>query len=898
MITVLVAFLFVSVLASIILATVTVNFQMRSVDRRTKDEFYYAEKALNDLYNGIGQDCSLIMGEAYNSVLSEYKTTDEMSYKDEEEAYKSFEKKYITAFYKKIASVQSSKFSGYIVKDTHKKGDADTKESRAIVKNYGSIKYFTNSSRDTELTISSESDTNIEQINLIVIEGIKIQSNPDANENIGYVSEINTDIVIEVPKVSFFTTNNRVYDYAILANDGLELEDNAIVIAKGNVYGGTEPFAKIDKNVRNSAKEYTKTADYGGITLGNNSELKIDDAAYVVSGGDITVDNAKLNINQDNTMLNNQIWFENIEVNGASEVNINGDLFAADDLQINSGADGSKVKIKGSYYGYNDGERKMTGSNGGSDTLTLTTKKAIITSLTDYERSSADGDNTASRTSSIVVNAKESDIDMSELKTLLLCGNAFINHESKSSIEPGSEIKNIRKNDPSKTEYLKLIVDSGKISDASVPESVALKLSQDIILMPTQFLKDTNPRICDSGPDDPFAADGISIPGDWFGKEYIDPIKPYTFVKFDADSSAMIYAYCYLNFRDSDAKAQYVKAIIEGNDTGAIPTAATIKKELLDRTKAYDGKLSVKVGNSDTRLYANGAVLTYDESGLSMVDPSTYTDSNAFTQYSANLYKRYRMLDTFLDNMSDVPLSSTDTKTINYSDFQRKDDEMPTGRFFWLWGLRKASKGQAMSSTQAIKYEVSGKSELESMKEERDEYGSNFIFLRNVGGVDLCSELVGSNPHKAFVIVDGDATVNSDLTIHGFLVCKGKLTVKDGKKLTVIYDSTLLNKRIEKEQKKLVENEGFHDENTPDNNTEVRNLFIYYLLNGNRSLYTGGSEYKMPVIVDDIKNTHMASNPGYREYKYVDGTATDTSRELNTEYTNFVYYENWKKGQQ
>ena len=69
MITVLVAFLFVAVLASIILATVTVNFKMRSIDRRTKDEFYYAEKALNDLYNGIGQECSEIMGETYNDVF-------------------------------------------------------------------------------------------------------------------------------------------------------------------------------------------------------------------------------------------------------------------------------------------------------------------------------------------------------------------------------------------------------------------------------------------------------------------------------------------------------------------------------------------------------------------------------------------------------------------------------------------------------------------------------------------------------------------------------------------------------------------------------------------------------------------------------------------------------------
>ncbi|MDO4965771.1 MAG: hypothetical protein Q4E51_03605 [Lachnospiraceae bacterium] len=895
MITVLVAFLFVSVLAAIILSTVSVNFQMRAIDRSTKDEFYYAEKTLNDLYNGIGQECSAIMGKSYNDVLSEYKTTDEGSYKDEEEAYKAFSKSFVTAFYKEIAKKQSTKFPGYIVKDTHKKGSSDA-SSRAIVKSYGEIKYYTNSSRDTELTISSESDVNIEKVGLIVIRGVKIQSNPEANENIGYISEINTDIVVEVPKVSFFTTNNRVFDYAILANEGLELEPNSQVTVKGNVYGGTTSF----KTISDYASTYNKTSDYGGIFLDNNSSLKIDDAAYVVSGGDISLDNATLNINQDNTMLNNQIWFENLEINGNSTVNIKGDLFAADDLQINADADGTKVKIEGSYYGYNDGKREMTGTGGGSDTTTLTTKKAIITSLTDYERSTPQGDNIASRSSSIVLNAKEADLDMSDLKTLLLFGNAFINHESKKSIEPGSMIKDNRRNDtPAKSEYLDLIIDSGKISDASVPESVALKMSQDIILMPTEFLKDANPRICESGASDPFSSDGISIPNGWFGKAYIDSTKPYTYVKLDADGSAMIYAYCYLNFKDDASKAEYVKAIIDGANTGTEPTAATLKKELLDRTSSYDGKLKVQIGNPNTRLYASGAVLTYDGSNLSYIDPSTFTASNAFTSYSANLYKRYRMLDTYLDNMSDVPLSSTDTKSINYYDFQRNDNEMPTGRIFWLWGLRKAGKGQATGSPiQAIKYEVSGSSEADSMEAERNEFGSNFIFLRTISGsFDLCSELVGSNPHKAFIIIDGDATVNSDLTIQGFLVCKGKLTVKDGKKLTVIYDSTLLNKRIEKEQQKLIENEGFHDENAPNSNPEVRNLLIYYLMSGSRSLYGNGSEYKMPKQVDNISNSDMKNNPTYREYRYIDGVTASTAQDLNTEYTNFVYYENWKKGQ-
>ena len=890
MITVLVAFLFVAVLASIILATVTVNFKMRSIDRRTKDEFYYAEKALNDLYNGIGQECSEIMGETYNDVLSKYKKSDDSTYMDEEEAYKSFKKAFVTAFYKDIASNQADKFSAYVVKDTSKKGSSD-KASRAIVKNYGTIKYYNNSSRSESYTILSESDVSIEKVGLIVIEGVKVQSNPDAKENVGYISEINTDIVVEVPRVSFFTTNNRAYDYAILANDGIELKSNAIVKANGNVYGGTLPFTEIADNV----SSYKKAADYGGITLNDNSKFEINDAAYVVSGGDITLNGGELSINQKNTMLNNQIWFENIEVNKPSVIKVNGDLFAADDLQINSGADGSTVVIKGSYYGYNDGEQQMTGAGG---TEKLTTKKAIITSLNDYEKASddkasddkasADKDNISSRSSAIVINAKEAKVDMSELKTLLLCGNAFINHMSKDKIEPGSDIQNNRKAEtPPKTDYLKLIINAGKISDASVPESVALKMTQDIILMPTEFLKDTNPRICESGSSDPFQADAVSIPSDWFGLSYIDPAKPYTYVKLDADNSAMIYAYCYLNFKDDKSKTEYVKAVIDGADTGAQPTAYDIKTEMLDRMEAYKDKLTIKVGNASTRLYANGAVLNYDGSDLTVTDPSKYTDSNAFTSYSANLYKRYRMLDTYLDSMADVPLSATDTKNIHKQDLEDDADKLPAGRFFWLWGLENAAGGagtiKAADDTKA--------------QEELKEFGSNFVYIKSSSEVDLASELTGTNPHKAFVIVDGDAKVSSDLTIQGFLVCTGKLTIKDGKKLNVTYDSTLLNKRIEKELKKLIDNGGFHDETAPGSNTQMKNLLIYYLLNEGRSFYGGGGTYKLPAKVDELTNAKMKDHPDYREYKFIEGTTSNSSLDLNTDYINFVYFENWKKGQ-
>jgi len=882
-ITVLVAFLFVSVLVAIILSTVSVNFQMRAMDRQTKDEFYYAEKTLNDLYTGIGQDCSKIMGEEYNKVLSAYRKADAgtVTYKDEEKAYKAFTEAFVKRFISDIKTSQIQKFSGYVVKDTHKKGDNSDKTSRAIIKNPGTIKFYSDYERNTEIT---SPETEAEKVQIIVIKDVKIQSNPTAEENIGYISEINTDIVIEVPKVSFFTMNNRLFDYAILANDGIEFGENSIGKIKGNVYGGTISYSNI--------KDEVNTYEYGGIYLKNGAEVSIDDAAYVVSGGDIYLDGGTLNINQSNTMLNNQIWFENMDINGNSTVKINGDLFAADDLQVNDGSEGSNVIIKGSYYGYNDGNQKMTPEGGGT-THTLYTKKSIITSKNTYEKSDSDGKNSASRSSSIIMNSKDAVIDMQNLKTLMLLGNAYINHESKNNIIPGAWI------DSGKS--VPLSIEAGKISDASMPDSVALKASQNIMLMPTQFLTSTNPKTCEDGSDDPFKDDKDALVSkmtaeNWFGKDYIDLSKPYTVIKMKSKTASNVthtYAYCYLNFKDDEAKAAYVKKIQEGGETGCEPTAKTIKKELLEMAKTYDGQ--ILLGGS--RVYATAAVLGYDGSDINIIDSTA--EKNTFAQYSANLYKRYRMLDTYLDPMTDVSLSAVDNKSIHIDDFQKEDNEMPTGRFFWLWGLRKGATSAAGSYASK---EISASSKAD----EFEAYGSNFIFLQSSGPsgtVDLCSALGGTETHKAFVIVDGNAVVNSNLSINGFLVVKGKLTVADNKTLKVTYDSTLFNKRIEKEQLAVSKNEGYHDEKDPSSNDEMKNLLIYYMMNGSRNLYTSGSTYKMPKRVSNINNNDMKANQdndgatSYREYKFKNGQTDAVVDDINTDYTSFVYFENWKKGQ-
>ena len=69
LITVIVAIAFVTILASIILGTTVVNVRMKGIDRRTKDDFYYAERSLNDIYTGIGQELANIAAAQYEAAF-------------------------------------------------------------------------------------------------------------------------------------------------------------------------------------------------------------------------------------------------------------------------------------------------------------------------------------------------------------------------------------------------------------------------------------------------------------------------------------------------------------------------------------------------------------------------------------------------------------------------------------------------------------------------------------------------------------------------------------------------------------------------------------------------------------------------------------------------------------
>lgn len=213
----------------------------------------------------------------------------------------------------------------------------------------------------------------------------------------GYETVIQTDIKMEFPEALFDNAVSSadkyaISQYAIIADKGLNVGDDyatSLTNIVGNIYAG----------------EY-------GISVANYGTMVNAMANEVVTRGDIVVrDRARLYINGTGT---NQIWAKNIKSelsNGIAATNdtsidINGNCYISNDLILN--AKKSNVKLNGTYTGYSTNQ--LTESNNGS---------------------------------AIIVNGKDSTLDLSGISDLIVAGNGSIevpSYDITGNIKPNSYI--------------------------------------------------------------------------------------------------------------------------------------------------------------------------------------------------------------------------------------------------------------------------------------------------------------------------------------------------------------------------------------------------------------------------------------------------------------------------
>lgn len=362
MVMVIVAIAFIGMLVAMVLYMSYANYQMKSSDRRSKDNFYTAESVLDFINAGLQKDISDCMARAYVNVTqnSTGMTSDEMT--------EEFQKKF-------IEYLTGPDYLGSGVADEYNVKHLENmwKNVVTIAASSGAQGAFLKSDNPKMIVATTNGYVTLEDIHIEYL------------DNNGYVSVINTDIRIETPGLDFAEATNRmtIENYSIIANDSLvsdALDANsgtATTSITGNIFGG-----------------------YDGIRLGNQNAISFEidaaDAALLAGGTPVSYNLAAGSINLDNVLTPNKqlktdeyfrTYVKDINVN-TGRISLDGLTYVADDMDI-SGKN-SEVVLSGKYYGY-----------GAS-----------------YSESDM--------SSSILINGADTTLDMSNLEELMLSGHAFV----------------------------------------------------------------------------------------------------------------------------------------------------------------------------------------------------------------------------------------------------------------------------------------------------------------------------------------------------------------------------------------------------------------------------------------------------------------------------------------
>jgi len=845
--TVIVAFMFLSILVVTILSLVVMNFRMKTMDRQAKDEFYYVEKSLNDIYAGVGKECAKELGTVYSSTLSSsYEFTDDtMAY---EEFHVKYVKRLVELFYTQGSSRVNlkDKLNKYLTADAKSSATVNNKVDASDENTYIKIVFVKKDGTED----NTPNSANYKDYSEIIFKDIYVSSVDSSS----YKSSITTDINIKIPEVSLLKINEDELDYALVGCRGLVFNGSADI--KGNVYGG------VDKRNASDPSYYT-----GGISvskLGATTPEVTLNSNYVISAGDITVNDGTLKITNGYTTNDNEIWTENTIIGSKDEtadkdatVEIGGNTYALNDLQIEG--KNKTVTFTGNYYGYGDGENSSL-----SPKETNTKKQEAGNSYYD--------DVTRSKSSSIIVNAKDSSINLKGLDNLVILGQAYIDHNSK--YVTGND-NTPQVNNPT----------DAKLSKDETGMAGTIKASQEILLVPEEFLDLSNPIQITSTTTD-FTVKTTEL-NNWINTNFHGRVKlkngaPTRTVKFKKGS--MNYAYCYFQFDNTNSgdeekyRSAYIDEILNCNlsDTPSTiePSLQTLKRRILAAAESQNSQIMT---DDSKNVYAkNGGVISFEYEDQS--DPNTpfkennikfvngNTDNAGYSGMVENANKKYRNLYTYLDFNSDFK------RVVAADDFNNAD--YPYGRLWWIKGINNdTSGGTVKQDFENYRVIVQGNNTLNL-----GSYLNNNAMTSNQKVGDFL---------KLIVISNGDVVIDSDVKIKGFIFSNGKVIVNDGKKLEIESDLSLVQKIINEELTDIKSNMPEAADNNQINATYKSGYITRYLLRTEFDNNNG----KLKAFYNNDSTTVI----GNRRYNIYTKQTTDASKLINTDYTSFVRLDNWRK---
>ena len=707
--TVLIAVSFMGILGLLVLYIALSNFNMKITDLKGKDSFYTAERALEEIRTGLQEDVGNAMSKAYTQVLESYNVENRSQDSSMDRQRQSeFQDCFITELMRTLR-VSKTEDNIYNMERLRRYVDLKydgSKESLIITNPAGSaplMKAVKNVGKNTEN-------------NGVLLKNLKVIYVDEK----GRAAIICTDIRLLVPEVQFPTPSTLpdLMNMIVVADKGIVCEgtESTPTSINGSIYAGNLPSA---------------------LAADSETSIKvIPGASLNVESGDNVVCKGEISVGLNSTFTSAEsvnLWARGLNADSVQNVSLSGSTYFADDLTVTG--KNNNVKISGNYYGYGSYESATSDDCVAKD---------------QYEKSGLTG---AALSSAIVINGKNTTLDLSDTQKLMIAGRNYI---------ASSKVK---ANNRSNT------------NDVATGESLTVKGTQLAYLVPKEVLGASgNPLTYDAYLALLNGAKDISVNWDaaveaWGGRTLrdigVDSEKPVQTVFYNDG-----FVYFYLNFTDAQKSADFMQMYYQNNPT----VKANMDKYLSFYFGGEDSGITVKDADSYLRYITNGNALFYsgaDAQG-NMQQATSVNPGEKILQeqvgYQNSWYALNRKMITSYDLLNKAVKEDAEGKTHNETDGDRSVYDNLVNEKKMISYIKDTVKDDTGKYVFTASDEDGG---LQAIMYDNGENGMNQTLKISQSDADKLR----------LVVCTGDVEIESGVKFQGIIMAKGTITLRAGAQL-------------------------------------------------------------------------------------------------------------------
>lgn len=438
---------FIAILAAILMFISYVGYQMRMLDRAGKDNFYTAETVLDEINVGLQNEVSDAVAKAYEDVMTNYALYDTAKERSNRfydlytEALRKTLRENPSGSEEPLGTYSVERLRSYLSPELI--GDG-TDGSRDRFGTYGAIVESNMDPESYMMVIASGEGVLLKDLKVTYV------------DERGYVSIISTDIRIILPDISFTQASDLpdIKEYCLIADETLAMGNGVAgggVVVKGSAYAGRMEIG------RHTDPALPTMLSGSQVTFENMSGITSENRSTVISREDINVNESSFDTK------GVQLWGSNL-VLSSSNTKLNGSTNLKNDLVLQG--TGSEAVLAGEYNGF--------GMSGISGTGESSTPEPSTPEDGDEEQ-----DNLPVLNSAILVNGRDSSLDLTGLEIMTIAGHAYVKTAVKSNVAAGTTS-----------------LDTENKKSVMMGESVAVKSNQLIYLAPAEAV---GCRIADNG---------------------------------------------------------------------------------------------------------------------------------------------------------------------------------------------------------------------------------------------------------------------------------------------------------------------------------------------------------------------------------------------------------------